>query len=70
MQQSQTKRAFLKNLLRYFGFPLAAGAVMLCAFFLLQAQVVKEIRKGTYQILMGASVILSRIVLWGNRLKC
>jgi len=55
VQQSQSKRAFLKNLLRYFGFPLAAGAVMVLAFFLLQAQVVKEIRKGTYQILMDAA---------------
>ncbi len=51
MQQNDSKRAFLKDLLRYFGFPLAAAGVMVLAFFLLQAQVVEEIRKGTYQIL-------------------
>ena len=54
MQQSLTKRAFLKNLLRYFGFPLAAAGVMVLAFILLQGQIVKEIRKGTYQVLTDA----------------
>ena len=51
MQQGKSKRAFLKNLLRYFGFPLVAAAVMMIAFFALQSQIVGAIRKGTYQIL-------------------
>lgn len=54
MQQSLTKRAFLKNLLRYFGFPLAAAGVLILAFILLQGQIIKEIRKGTYQVLTDA----------------
>lgn len=53
--QNETNRAFLKNLLRYFGFPLAAAGVMLIAFFALQSQIVNEIRKGTYQILEDAA---------------
>ena len=62
----KTTRAFLKNLLRYFGFPLAAAAVMLIAFFALKSQIVKEIRKGTFQILEDAarqqSITLERYV--------
>ncbi len=55
MQQREQKRAYLKNLLRYFGFPLAAAGVMLIAFFALHNQIVNEIRKGTYQILEDAA---------------
>lgn len=55
VQQSEPKRALIKSFLRYFGFPLIGGAVMVLAFLLLQSQVVKEIRKGTYQILMDAA---------------
>ena len=55
MQQRKSKRAFNKNLLRYFGFPLAAGAVIILVFFLLQGQVVREIRKGTYQVLVDTA---------------
>lgn len=55
MPQGETKRVFLKNLLRYFGFPLAAAGVMLIAFFALQGQIVNEIRKGSYQILEDAA---------------
>ncbi|MDD4310909.1 MAG: hypothetical protein PHW41_00310 [Eubacteriales bacterium] len=66
MQQSQSKRAFLKNLLRYFGFPLAAAGVLTLAFILLQGQIVNEIRKGTYQILTDAvrqqTIVLERYV--------
>lgn len=66
MQQSLTKRAFLKNLLRYFGFPLAAAGVLILAFILLQGQIIKEIRKGTYQVLTDAvrqqSIALERYV--------
>lgn len=60
------KRSFLKELLRYFGYPLAAAGVMVLAFFLLQGQIVKEIQKGTYQILIDAarqqSITLGRYV--------
>ena len=60
------KRSFLKELLRYFGYPLAAAGVMMLAFFLLQGQIVKEIQKGTYQILIDAarqqSITLGRYV--------
>ena len=60
------KRSFLKELLRYFGYPLAAAGVMVLAFFLLQGQIVKEIQKGTYQILIDAarqqSITLERYV--------
>ncbi len=66
MQQRKSKRAFNKNLLRYFGFPLAAGAVIILVFFLLQGQVVREIRKGTYQVLVDTarqqSIALERYV--------
>jgi len=66
VQQSLTKRAFLKNLLRYFGFPLAAAGVLILAFILLQGQIIKEIRKGTYQVLTDAvrqqSIALERYV--------
>ena len=76
MQQGKTKRAFskdsflkhplLKELLRYFGYPLAAAGVMVLAFFLIQGQIVKEIRKGTYEILIDAarqqSITLKRYV--------
>ena len=66
MQQSLPKRAFLKNLLRYFGFPLAAAGVMILAFVLLQGRIVNEIRKGTYQVLTDAvlqqSISLERYV--------
>ena len=66
MQQSESKRTSFKSFLRYFGFPLIGGAVMILAFLVLQAQVVKEIRKGTYQILMDAarqqSIALERYV--------
>ncbi len=66
MQQSEPKRTSFKSFLRYFGFPLIGGAVMILAFLVLQAQVVKEIRKGTYQILMDAarqqSIALERYV--------
>lgn len=55
MQKSESRREFLKNLLRYFGFPLAAAGVMLIAFFALQSQIVVEIRNGTYQILEDAA---------------
>ncbi len=66
MQQSPSKRAFLKNLLRYFGFPLAAAGMLILVLIPLQGQIVKEIRKGTYQILSDAvrqqSVSLERYV--------
>ena len=66
MQQSESKRTTFKSFLRYFGFPLIGGAVMIFAFFVLQSQVVKEIRKGTYQILIDAarqqSIALERYV--------
>ena len=66
VQQSESKRTSFKSFLRYFGFPLIGGAVMILAFLVLQAQVVKEIRKGTYQILMDAarqqSIALERYV--------
>ena len=53
--QRELRRALLKNLLRYFGFPLAAAGVLLIAFFALQAQIVTEIRKSSYQILETAA---------------
>lgn len=66
MHNREPKRSFLKNLLRYFGFPLAAAGVMLIAFFALQSQIVAEIRKGTFQILEDAarqqSITLERYV--------
>ena len=66
VQQSESKRTSFKSFLRYFGFPLIGGAVMIFAFLVLQSQVVKEIRKGTYQILMDAarqqSIALERYV--------
>jgi diguanylate cyclase (GGDEF)-like protein/PAS domain S-box-containing protein len=66
VQKGEKKRTFLKELLRYFGFPLAAAGVMVLAFFLLQGQIVKEIRKGTYEILIDAarqqSITLERYV--------
>lgn len=55
MQQNNSKRAFLKDLLRYFGYPLAAAGVMLIAFFALQSQIVKEIHKGTNEILVDSA---------------
>ena len=66
MQKGEKKRVFRKELLRYFGFPLAAAGVMVLAFFLLQGQIVKEIRKGTYEILIDSarqqSITLERYV--------
>lgn len=66
MQQRESKRAFNKSFLRYFGFPLAVGAVIILVFFLLQGQVVREIRKGTYQVLVDTarqqSIALERYV--------
>ena len=53
--QHELRRALLKNLLRYFGFPLAAAGVLLIAFFALQSQIVQEIRKSSYQILETAA---------------
>ena len=41
VQQSESKRTSFKSFLRYFGFPLIGGAVMILAFLVLQAQVVK-----------------------------
>ena len=54
-KDSFQKQPFLKELLRYFGYPLAAAGVMVLAFFLLQGQIVKEIQKGTYEILIDAA---------------
>jgi PAS domain-containing protein/cell division protein FtsB len=66
VQQSQPMRTSFRSFLRYFGFPLIGGAVMVLAFLLLQTQVVAEIRKGTYQILMDSarqqSIALERYV--------
>ena len=66
MQKGEKKRVFRKELQRYFGFPLAAAGVMVLAFFLLQGQIVKEIRKGTYEILIDSarqqSITLERYV--------
>lgn len=66
MKTPETKRTPLKEFLRYFGYPLAAAAVMLLAFFTLQAQIVKEIHKGTNEILVDAarqqSISLERYV--------
>ncbi len=55
MQTGESKRVFLKKLLRYFGFPLAAAALMLLVFFFAQRGVLREIRKDTYQMLQDAT---------------
>ena len=44
------------DLLRYFGFPLFAVAVVVAAFFVTNSRVFAEIRKGTYQALHDATV--------------
>ena len=66
MQKGEEKRVFRKELLRYFGFPLAAAGVMVLAFFLLQGKIVKEIQKGTYEILIDSarqqSITLERYI--------
>lgn len=56
MKKGETIRSNLKELLRYFGFPLFAVVVVLVAFFLTQQQVSSEIEKGTFQILQDATL--------------
>lgn len=55
MQKKTAKRAYWKEILRYFGYPLAAAGVMLLAFFTLQSQIVKEIHKGTNEVLVDSA---------------
>ncbi|HWQ98872.1 MAG TPA: diguanylate cyclase [Clostridia bacterium] len=55
MQKTTSKRAYWKEILRYFGYPLAAAGVMLLAFFTLQSQIVKEIHKGTNEVLVDSA---------------
>jgi diguanylate cyclase (GGDEF)-like protein/PAS domain S-box-containing protein len=55
VQKPETKRTPLKEFLRYFGYPLAAAGVMLLAFYTLQGQIVKEIHKGTNEILVDSA---------------
>jgi len=55
MKQTETKRTTIKEFFRYFGYPLVAAGVMLLAFFTLQGQIVKEIHKGTNEILVDSA---------------
>jgi diguanylate cyclase (GGDEF)-like protein/PAS domain S-box-containing protein len=55
VQQTSSRRAYWKEILRYFGFPLAGAGVLLLAFFTIQSQIVKEIHKGTNEILVDSA---------------
>jgi diguanylate cyclase (GGDEF)-like protein/PAS domain S-box-containing protein len=56
VKKGETKRSNLRELLRYFGYPLFAVAVVVVAFLATQKQVFVEIQKGTYQILQDATL--------------
>ena len=55
MKQENTTRKLPGDLLRYFGFPLFAVAIVLIAFLGINRQVMSEIRIGTYQTLLDAT---------------
>jgi len=55
VQKTTSKRAYWNEIMRYFGYPLAAAGVMLLAFFTLQSQIVKEIHKGTNEVLVDSA---------------